>query len=119
MKKSRVIFIGFLAIGLNLASGTAFADLQCGGFRLHAASDGWTQVNGEKVTSQKITFLKQKADWDNVKTDMAIMPAKDGYMYGFEFIKRDGRAMLNVELLQTNRDAPRLIGSFDCKKVSD
>ncbi|MBC3228303.1 hypothetical protein [Serratia fonticola] len=119
MKKTRVVFVGLLAIGLNLVSGSAFADLQCGGFRLHAASDGWTRINGEKVTSQKITFLEQKDDWDNVKTDMAIMPAKDGFMYGFEFIKRGEKSFLNVELLQANRDAPRLIGSFDCKRVSD
>lgn len=91
----------------------------CGTFGIDlSSSDGWTRINGEKVTSQKITFLKQKDDWDNVKTDMALMPARDGNMYGFQFIKRDGKSFLNVQLLQNNMDAPKIIGSFPCKKVS-
>ncbi|HDL8134551.1 TPA: hypothetical protein PXQ50_001395 [Yersinia enterocolitica] len=108
-----------LAIGLALTSCSALADLRCGNFRLHAAPDGWTYINGEKVTSQKITFLKQKDDWDNFKTDMGLMPARDGNMYGFQFIKRDGKSWLNVQLLQNNMDAIKIIGSFPCKKLPD
>ncbi|AOR63848.1 hypothetical protein [Pectobacterium wasabiae] len=115
MKKS-YLANSFL-IGLIFVSAGANADLACGNFILHAASDGWTRVNNEKVTSQKITFLSRKNDWDNVKTDMTLMPARDGFMYGFEFIKRDGKAFLNVELIRGNVDSPRFIGSFDCKKI--
>lgn len=116
MRCTNFVAVRFLAIGLMLTSGATLADLQCGNFRLHAAADGWTYINGEKVTSQKITFPKQKDDWNNVKTDMALMPARDGNMYGFQFIKRDGKSFLNVQLLQNNMDAPKIIGSFPCKK---
>ncbi|HEY3982475.1 hypothetical protein [Cedecea sp.] len=118
MKIKTKVFSVLFSSALIGISNFAIADLQCGGFRLHAASDGWTRVNGEKVTSQKITFLKQKDDWDNMKTDMTLMPARDGFMYGFEFVKRNGKAFLNVELIRANVDAPRLIGSFDCHKVA-
>lgn len=108
-----------LALPLLFVCSAALADLQCGDFRLHAANSGWTEINGEQVTSQKITFLKQKDDWDNVKTDMGLMPSRDGNNYGFSFVKRNGKAFLNVELLRANMDAPRVIGSFPCKKVPD
>ncbi|EOV6173561.1 MULTISPECIES: hypothetical protein [Klebsiella pneumoniae complex] len=104
-------------LGIVFASPFAQADLVCGGFRLHAASDGWTRVNGEKVNTQKITFLKREGDWDNIKTDMTLMPARDGNMYGYEFIKQNGKAFLNVELIRRVMEEPRIIGSFDCKRV--
>ena len=48
------------------------------------------------------------------------MPAKDGNNYGFEYIHRPGTEtrFLNVQLLQNNMDAPKIIGSFPCKKVA-
>ena len=107
-----------LAVSLLLTSSLALADLQCGGYRLHAAKNGWTEINGEQATSQKIKFLGQKDDWENVKTDMGLMPARDGNNYGFEFVKRNGKSFLNVQLLQNNMAAPKIIGSFPCKKVS-
>ncbi|CNH59397.1 hypothetical protein [Yersinia intermedia] len=119
MRCTNFVAVRFLAISLTLMSGAALADLQCGNFRLHAAGDGWTYINDEKVTSQKITFPRQKDDWDNVKTDMALMPARDGNMYGFQFIKRDGKSWLNVQLLQNNMDAIKIIGSFPCEKLPD
>ncbi|HGI5912212.1 TPA: hypothetical protein ACJTCA_001915 [Yersinia enterocolitica] len=91
------------------------AAIQCGGYRL--TGDGMTVINGETVTSQKITYLGAKGDDTQMKMDMAIMPARDGNMYGFQFIKRDGKAFLNVQFLQNNMDAPKIIGSFPCKKV--
>ncbi len=47
------------------------------------------------------------------------MPSRDGNMYGFEFIKRDGIVWLNVELLRASMNAPRIIGTFDCIKIKD
>lgn len=107
-----------LTISLLFFCSVALADLQCGGYRLHAADNGWTKINGEQVTSQKVKFLGQKDDWDNVKTDMGLMPARDGNNYGFEFVKRNGKSFLNVQLLQNSMDAPKIIGSFPCKKVA-
>ncbi|MCD1126098.1 hypothetical protein LPW36_08810 [Jinshanibacter sp. LJY008] len=116
MKHNLVVKIPTIAL-LLLFCGSALAASKCGKYRLDAGNDGWTRVNNEKVTSQKISFLKGKDDWDNVKIDMGLMPARDGNMYGFEFIKRNGKAFLNVQLLQNSMDAPRIIGTFDCKKV--
>lgn len=107
-----------LTISLLFSCSAAFADLQCGGYLLHAADNGWTKINGEQVTSQKITFLGKKDDWDNVKTNMGLMLSRDGNNYGFEFVKRNGKAFLNVQLLQNSMDAPKIIGSFPCKKVA-
>lgn len=72
-------------------------------------------VNGERVTSQKITNLGT----DGIKIEMGLMPAKDGNNYGFEYIHRPGseKRFLNVQLLQNSMDAPKLIGSYPCKKV--
>lgn len=107
----------FLTISLLFSCSAAFADLQCGGYRLHAADNGWTKINGEQVTSQKIKFLGKKDDWDNVKTDMGLMPARDGNNYGFEFVKRGGKSFLNVQLLQNSMNAPKVIGSYSCSQI--
>lgn len=90
---------------------------QCGVLLLDLSNtDGWARVNGEKVTSQKIRPLGSNGS-DSFKMDMGLMPARDGNNYGFEFVKRNGKAFLNVQLLQNSMDAPKLIGSYPCKKV--
>lgn len=95
----------------------SMAAIQCGNFTM--TGDGMTVINGETVTSQKIKFLGNDGDYANMKMDMGLMPARDGNNYGFEFIKRDGKSWLNVQLLQNSMDAPHVIGSFPCKKVDD
>ncbi|KJN04115.1 hypothetical protein SS60_14315 [Klebsiella aerogenes] len=74
-------------------------------------------VNGERVTSQKIKNLGT----DGIKIEMGLMPAKDGNNYGFEYIHRPGsdKRFLNVQLLQNSMDAPKIIGSYPCKKVDN
>lgn len=62
-------------------SSSAFADGQCGPFRLSAGpDDGWFRINGAKPESQKVTFLKDKEDYDNIKIDwrMATDQLEDG-----------------------------------------
>lgn len=106
--------------GGTIFSASAMSAAQCGAFLLTMADGGGlTHVNGEVVTSQNIKFLGAEGDYNQMKMDMGLMPARDGNMYGFEFIKRNGKAWLNVELLRANMDAPRVIGSFPCKKVPD
>ena len=104
--------VAFLSLFAALPS---IASIQCGGYRL--TGDGMTLINGEMVTSQKIKYLGAPGDDTQMRMDMGLMPAKDGNNYGFQFIKRDGKAFLNVQLLQNSMDAPRIIGSFPCKKV--
>ena len=98
----------------------SFAAFQCGGYKLTLSdSEGLVRINGERVTSQKVRYLKKNGDEANTAWDMGLMPASDGNNYGFEFIKRNGKAFLNVQLLQADMDAPPIIGSYPCKKVSD
>ena len=107
-------------IALSCVPSTLFAAAQCGGFLLKMDDGGsMTYVNGEQVTSQKIYFLGAKGDYNQMKMDMTLMPARDGNMYGYEFIKQNGKAFLNVELIRRVMEEPRIIGSFDCKRVPD
>ena len=100
----------------SVISTPVMAAIQCGNYVM--TGDGMTVINGETVTSQKIKFLGKSGDYANMKMDMGLMPARDGNNYGFEFVKRDGKAFLNVQLVQNSMDAPKIIGSFPCKKVS-
>ncbi|EMM5894238.1 hypothetical protein R7364_002609 [Klebsiella michiganensis] len=87
----------------------------CGPYTFVAREGEVSIINGERVTSQKIKFLGE----DGIKIDMGLMPAKDGNNYGFQYIHRPGSEsrFLNVQILQTSLDAPKIIGSFPCAKV--
>ncbi|WMT13136.1 hypothetical protein [Serratia fonticola] len=115
MNNLKALFV-FLLLATPAIS---YSAAQCGNFKFTVDSAGKGIINGEQVTSQKTTFLGPNGDWNQIKLDMTIMPASDGRMYGFEFIKQNGKAFLNVELIRRDMDAPRLIGSFDCKKIPD
>lgn len=82
-------------------------------------AEGIVRINGELVTSQKVKYLGEQGDESKAVWNMGLMPARDGNNYGFEFVKRNGKSFLNVQLLQNSMDAPKIIGSFPCKKVSD
>lgn len=106
---------------LALASVGASANtitMQCGNFRMDAIPDSLFKINGETVTSQKVKMLGK--DGTGMQIKMGLMPAKDGNNYGFEYIHRPGTEtrFLNVQLLQNSMDAPKIIGSFPCKKVN-
>ncbi len=107
----------FMVVFLCVSAPAMADDIQCAGYRL--TGDGMTVINGETVTSQKVYFLGEPGDYANIKLEMGLMPARDGNNYGFEFIKRNGKAWFNVQLLQYSMDAPKIIGSFPCKKVPD
>lgn len=80
-------------------------------------AEGIVRINGELVTSQKVKYLGEQGDESKAVWNMGLMPARDGNNYGFEFVKRNGKSFLNVQLLQNSMDAPKIIGSFPCKKV--
>lgn len=102
-----------------LVSLPSFAAFQCGGYKMTLSdAEGIVRINGELVTSQKVKYLGAPADESKSVWSMGLMPARDGNNYGFEFVKRNGKAFLNVQLLQNSMDAPRIIGSFPCKKIS-
>ncbi|EBG5996209.1 TPA: hypothetical protein QCJ53_000315 [Enterobacter roggenkampii] len=103
-----------------LVSLPSFAAFQCGGYKMTLSdAEGIVRINGELVTSQKVKYLGEQGDESKAVWNMGLMPARDGNNYGFEFVKRNGKSFLNVQLLQNSMDAPKIIGSFPCKKVSD
>lgn len=111
--KTFAIIIGlFISFGALANGYTAY----CGPYTVVANLGQMDVINGERVTSQKITNLGS----DGIKIDMGLMPAKDGNNYGFQYIHRPGSEsrFLNVQLLQNSMDAPKVIGSFPCKKIN-
>ena len=113
----RLAFVGlFLLPGLSLAANNGGITLQCSGYKLELIPDSMFRIIGEYVTSQKIKTL---GDGNGMKADMGLMPAKDGNNYGFEYVRYPGteKRFLNVQLLQSAMDAPKVIGSFPCVKV--
>ena len=106
-----MFFLAFISFS---AAASGFTS-HCGPYTFVAREGEVSIINGERVTSQKIKFLGE----DGIKIDMGLMPAKDGNNYGFQYIHRPGSEsrFLNVQLLQNSMDAPKIIGSFPCKKV--
>lgn len=98
----------------------SFAAFQCGGYKMTLTdSEGLVRINGELVTSQKVKYLGAQGDESKAVWNMGLMPARDGNNYGFEFVKRNGKSFLSVQLLQNSMDAPKLVGSFPCEKIKD
>lgn len=107
-----------LAAVVVFISSSCLADTQCGPFLLTPGpSDGWFRINNAKPESQKVTFLKAKEDYDNIKVDWRVASNQPGKWVGLEYIKRDGKAFLNAQLLQASMDAPRQFATYDCVKV--
>ncbi|EMM5746817.1 hypothetical protein DMP70_12260 [Klebsiella pneumoniae] len=106
-----IVFIAFASFWATAGGFTSY----CGPYTLVAREGDVSIINGERVTSQKIKLLGE----DGIKIDMGLMPAKDGNNYGFQYIHRPGSEsrFLNVQLLQNSMDAPKIIGSFPCRKV--
>lgn len=102
-----------------LSTGAAFADSQCGPFYLgtSAADDGWARINGQRPETQKATFLKEKDDYSNIKIQWMLLDAKAGRWLGLDYIKRNKKAILNVEVIRKNMDEPRRFWSYDCIRV--
>lgn len=113
MKVLTMFFLAFISFS---AAASGFTS-HCGPYTFVAREGEVSIINGERVTSQKIKFLGE----DGIKIDMGLMPARDGNNYGFQYIHRPGSEsrFLNVQLLQNNMDAPKLIGSFPCRKIAD
>ncbi|HIH4124380.1 TPA: hypothetical protein ACYSEX_005572 [Klebsiella pneumoniae] len=113
MKIFTIVFIAFASFGATAGGFTSY----CGPYTLVAREGDVSIINGERVTSQKIKLLGE----DGIKIGMGLMPAKDGNNYGFEYVRYPGteKRFLNVQLLQNSMDAPKIIGSFPCRKSID
>jgi len=91
--------------------------MQCGPFLISSSDDGFAHINNIRPVSQKFTFLAAKDDYSSVKYQWMV-PRGDypGY-YGMDYIKRNGKAILNVEAVRSNMDQDRFFGTYDCKKI--
>ncbi|WP_447870306.1 hypothetical protein [Serratia fonticola] len=114
MKKIIPILLSLWLVPLHFASA---AVTQCGDFTLVPNDDGWMRINGAKPESQKITFLRQKEDYRNIKIEWRMATSQPGLWVGMEYIKRDGKAFLNTQMLRASMDAPREFATYDCVKV--
>ncbi len=109
-----------LLVSAAIFSTPALADGQCGPFRLSAGpDDGWFRINGAKPENQKMTFLKAKEDYQNLKMEWTVATDQPGRWVGLEYIKRDGKAILNAQWLQASMNAPRQYATYDCVKVKE
>ena len=119
-KISNVICGVALALALAfVGASSALADTQCGPFRLTAGNDGLMHINGAKPENQKMTFLKETEDYQNLKMEWTVATNQPGRWVGLEYIKRNGKAILNAQWLQASMDAPRQYATYDCKRVSN
>ncbi len=111
------VFSLLAIVSFGVSAGTI--TMQCGNYKFEAIPNAMNKINGQTVTSQKIKMLG--ANETGIRIVMGLMPASDGNNYGFQYIHQPGSAsrFLNVQLLQNSMDAPRVIGSFPCKKISD
>ncbi|HHT2233331.1 TPA: hypothetical protein ACTY1G_003601 [Klebsiella michiganensis] len=110
--KKIILVIGLLAAA---ASNAQSVTMQCGGFTLEIIANSMSKINGEYVTSQKIASLGEQG----AKMDMTLTSSKDGNFYGFEYVHPNGsnKRWLNVELIRSSMNQPRVIGTFMCKRV--
>lgn len=106
------------SLALILVSSSCIADTRCGPYMITPGpDDGWMRVNNAKPESQKVTFLKAKEDYDNIKIEWRMATSQPGLWVGMEYIKRDGKAFLNTQMLRASMDAPREFATYDCEKV--
>lgn len=107
----------WLCVLMALISVNALADTRCGPYKIFWNSkDGFARVNGERPENQKVTFLKKKDDYGNVKIQWMLPDRNSGRWVGMDFIARDGKPILNVEGIRMNMDEPRIFGTYDCMK---
>ncbi|CCF09303.1 hypothetical protein [Pantoea ananatis] len=110
------LFVSAFSLAL-LASSAANAALQCGEFYLKADSTGLTRINGQEPQTQKITFLKADQDYDNVKIQWMLPSKEVGRWIGMDYIRRNGKPILNVEVIRKNMDEPRQFWTYDCVRL--
>lgn len=96
----------------------AVADSQCGPFHLAMnPAHEVTRVNGIKPTNKKVSFLREKGDYDNVKMQWTVAATKFQGKYRMDYVNQQGKAALNVEIVRTSQNQIRIRGSYDCEKV--
>lgn len=118
MKMSAAVFILSLFSMYASADGVAKPISRCGPFTLSSSYDGFMHINGVRPDTQKFTFLKAPDDFNNLMYQWNV-PRQDAPAWlAMEYIKRNGKAILNVEAVRSNIDQPRIFGTYDCIKLN-
>lgn len=91
--------------------------VKCGPFVISSSDDGFAHINHIRPQSQKFTFLGKDGDYSNVKYQWMLPDPETGRYLGMDYIKRDGKRILNVEAVRMNMDEPRVFGTYDCVKA--
>ena len=96
------------------------ADSHCGPFQIGdiPSPAGWTKINGVKPLSQKVTFLQQKGDYNNVQMKWIVPATKFQGNYSIKYVNKDGRATLDVDVVRTSQHQIRIHGLYDCEKMN-
>lgn len=113
----------FFAFSMLMISAVAVADdqakplMKCGPFTLSSSYDGFMHINNVRPQSQKFRFLGAKDDYNNLSYQWMVQRSDAPGWFGMDYVKRNGKAILNVESIRNNMDQPRIFGSFDCVKI--
>lgn len=115
---NKLILLAILMMSAGaLADDTAKPLMKCGPFTLSSSHDGFMHINNVRPETQKFTFLKAKDDYSNVMYQWMLPDAGVGRWLGLDYIKRNKKAILNVEVVRVNMDEPRQFWTYDCVKV--
>lgn len=115
---NKLIMLAILMISAGaLADDTAKPLMKCGPFTLSSSHDGFMHINNVRPETQKFTFLKAKDDYANVMYQWMLPDANVGRWLGLDYIKRNKKAILNVEVVRVNMDEPRQFWTYDCVKI--
>ncbi len=93
----------------------AFAATQCGPFKLQTDKSGWFSVNGERAKTQKVTFSKEKGDYDNATIKLLVKNSKAPGMVDMELMNLEGKGMLRAQIVRTSQSQIRIRGLYDCE----
>lgn len=113
-----------LTLSIMVISANAFADdqakplMRCGPFTLSSSHDGFMHINNIRPISQKFRFLGESEDYKNISYQWMVPRNDYPGFYGMDYIKRNGKAILNVEAVRKNMDQPRIFGTYDCTKLN-
>lgn len=104
-----------LIASLISLSASAFAATQCGPFYLKTDKSGWFSVNGERAKTQKVTFAKEKGDYDNATIKLLVKNSKAPGMVDMELTNLEGKGLLRAQIVRTSQSQIRIRGLYDCE----
>lgn len=118
MKGKIILAFSFLTLATAaIADDIAKPLMQCGPFTLSSSNDGFMHINDVRPETQKFNFLGKQDDYSNIKYQWMVPTDAPGKWYGMDYVKKNGKAILNVQLVQANMNAPRVYGTYDCVKI--